>query len=124
MTAITEQENSHGTNLGVICNNKNSDYHHVPTHSQHSLFLMQNQRFREMKSSAKVIQIMSKLLRASWDVAIILCREPPAWVHSLLVGCLCLPFNVRSFLFSLRSAPEISLLSCSCVRMGAVLRRG
>lgn len=44
-------------------------------------------------------------------------------VHSLLVGCLCLTFNVRSVLFSLKSASEISLLSRSCVRMGAIVMR-
>lgn len=102
MTSVTgqERESWYGfrniIHLGVICSNKNSEYH-VPTYTWNSIFLMWNQRFREMKQSAKVIQIISKLLRARAGAVIILPREPQMWVHSLLMGCLHLTFNIRGF---------------------------
>lgn len=55
-----------------------------------------------------------------WDLVIILARASD--VRGMLVGYLCLTFNVRRFLFGLKSAQGISLLSLSCFGEWVVLK--
>lgn len=74
---------------------------------------------------AKVIQIMSKFLRARAGMELSFYAESRLCGHThCWWGACVLLLMSRGFLFSLKSAPEISLLSHSCVRMGAVLMRG
>lgn len=51
-----------------------------------------------------------------WDLVIILASARD--VRGMLGGYLCLTFNVRGFLFGLKSAQGLSLLSLSRVRSG------
>ena len=75
-----------------------------------------------MKKSAKVTKIISKLLKATAETQLSFCPESlRCGTYSALVGCLCLTSDIRSFWFGFKSAPEMSSLSPSQVRMGTVL---